>query len=169
MFIKPDKLRSFLNCSGLRYTAEDGQKFNKTIKKRREIYRLILEFSFLPQLIAATALYMFVKGESAVLLDPLTGNMYFIVFLQIFIFSFFTLPKRFYPLRIFPAIAYLELIAAGFISGYVNAWLRFFLLAFFGLSIIALNLCALYGWKNLPDFKNINVTEIISDNVSKDD
>lgn len=165
----PDRLRSYLRCSDLIYTAEDRQKFNNEIKKRRNIFLLVLEFAFLPQIVAATVLYMFVKGESAVLLDPLTGNMYLAVFLQIFIFSFFTIPKRIYLLRLFPALAYVQLIAAAFISGYVNAWLRFFLLALFGLTLCALNTLALYGWKNMPQTKEENLAGLISDKINDED
>lgn len=141
-----DKLKSFLSCSDL------TERQNGTaIKKRREIYRLILDFSFLPQIITATVLYMFVKGESAVLLDSFIAKMYLAVFIQIFAFSFLTVPKRFYWLRLFPVLAYLELIAAALVSGYVSAWLRFFAFAFMGILTCAVNLCALYGWRQMKN------------------
>lgn len=144
-----NKLRSYLDCSTLKATTDD-------LRKRYNLYRLILDFSFVPQIVAATVIYMFVKGESAVLLDNYVAAAYLTVFSEIFILAVVNISKRFYFTRYLLALSYVQLMITGVLSGYTRAYFRFFSFAVLGIALCFINICALYGWKKLSQSIHLN-------------
>jgi hypothetical protein len=110
---------------------------------------LIVQFSFLPQVIWAALLYRRLVANSYVLINTRLHIALFVVFIEIIVFAVLTSPRKFYFTRFLLAGAYLQLLAT-FI------WFDFRLQRFielhneahyfiaFGALMTALNVIALY-------------------------
>lgn len=158
-----DSFKSFLSCDRLilRYPPDE---YGRALKRRRDLYRLIIDLAFVPQMVWATVLYMYVKGESAVLLDNFLAQSLLAAFITVLLCALVNLNKRFYFTRFVAAGAYALPLATAVFSAYSAAYLRFGLLMLFGISINLISICALYGWRNMP--KNSFVHERKEDEFS---
>jgi hypothetical protein len=77
---------------------------------KKVIYSIILQFSFLPQVIAAVLIYTKLKIESAVLIDGVLQKGLLIVFAEIAVFAILSVPRRFYFTKFLLFSAYAQLI-----------------------------------------------------------
>ena len=117
------------------------------IRERQTLFSLIIDFSFLPQVIWAVTLFVFVKGESAVLLSNSLAKAILAVFAEIAALALLSVTKRFYFIRYMQIGAYIQLVLTALIFGYRRAYVRFFAFGVCGIIIVFVNILSLYGYK----------------------
>jgi len=124
---------------------------------KKETLALFIEFSFLPQVLAAALIYNAMKGDSYVLIDPSVRAAFFAVFAEIVAFAFLTIPKRFAFTRFLLIAAYVQLALTVVLSKFYWRKLVFgqyrglnpIIYAFcaFGITLAVLNVTALVRYK----------------------
>ncbi|MDR2533082.1 MAG: hypothetical protein LBC82_09610 [Oscillospiraceae bacterium] len=116
----------------------------------KNICSLFIQFSFLPQVIWAAALYRKLAANSYVLTNSRLQTAFFAVFLEIVVFAVLTAFKRFYFTRFLLVAAYIQLLLTIVLFEFrrsqslVNESLAF---AAFGAFMAALNMIMLYTYK----------------------
>jgi len=125
----------------------------------KKIYGLYIEFSFLPQVISSALIYRQVRFDSAVLLNTALRGALTAAFLEIALFSFLTIPKRFIITRIVLIAAYVQLLVTVFLFSFrwilyrhgtyhgMNTYL--FMFCAIGIMLTILNLIALIKYRKV--------------------
>jgi len=107
---------------------------------KKETLALYIEFSFLPQVLAAALIYNAMKGDSYVLIDPSVRAAFLSVFIEIIVFAFLTVPKRFVFTRFLLIAAYIQLILTIVLSKFY--WRKLVFGQYRGLNPIIYAFCA---------------------------
>lgn len=107
---------------------------------KKEFRALYIEFSFLPQVVAAALIYGGIRFDSAVLLNRSLRAAFFAAFLEIVVFAFLTIPKRFIFTRFLLMAAYIQLILTVTLSKFY--WRRLVFGSYRGLNPLLFGFCA---------------------------
>jgi len=116
---------------------------------KEKICSLYIDFSFLPQVIGSASIFWQIRFDSAVLLDKSLRSALYANFLEIAVFAFLTIPKRFRITRILLIAAYIQLPVTvrifkfTWIARYVNMNGYLYGFCLIGIILAALNLAAL--------------------------
>jgi hypothetical protein len=127
---------------------------------KKTLFALIIDFSFLPQVIWAAITYKFIAFDSAVLIETGLQAAFLIVFIEIVVLAVLTAIKRFYLIRFLLLAAYVQLILTVVINEFYNRLfilggrLQFlhhyiFVFAAGGILFALLNLYALYRYRKI--------------------
>jgi hypothetical protein len=158
------KIKDFLNCADIK---DDENK----IKKRRTLFTLLIDFSFLPQVVAAAWIYSVVANDSVVLIKQHMQIAFLFVFIEIVVFAVMTAVKKFYLSRFLLIAAYLQLIITMYAVGFsgrelmlfgtlrwynvIRADSVFYVFAGVGIILAIVNLLAFYGYKNIKEMEKL--------------
>jgi len=128
----------------------------KESENKKLVYSLIIDFSFLPQIIWATLLFINIRGESPVLIYREVSTIFLVVFAEIAVLSILNIIKKFYFLRFLLIGAYLQLVFTVLLLSNAPSflYLRVFVFAAFGIIIALANMAALYGYKKIMQKEN---------------
>ncbi|MCL1823639.1 MAG: hypothetical protein FWG44_05495 [Oscillospiraceae bacterium] len=118
-------------------------------KKKKLICTLVIDFSFLPQVIWAAVLFFQIKNESPVLIRTGISSAFLAVCAEIVVFSLFCIIKRFYFLRGLLVCSYIQLIVTAFYFQYSQIYLKVWLFGVFGITVAVANLYALVHYRKL--------------------
>ncbi len=136
-----EKIKSILRC--------DGINDEKKLSKIKNIYRLILDFSFFPVALTAILVYNSLRGESAILLDAELELSYIIVLAELVLVSVLGISKRFYFTKYLLFGVAIQIVITALVGGYTLSYVRLFLTAFLTAVTAIINICVLYGWKSM--------------------
>jgi len=121
----------------------------------KTICAFFVQFSFLPQVIWASSLYLKLAANSYVLIAPRLHMALFVLFLVVIVLAVLTSVRRFYVIRLLLLGAYTVLLVMviPFEFRHAENIVRNEALAFaaFGAIMAALNMTALYIYKNINE------------------
>ncbi|MCL2696576.1 MAG: hypothetical protein FWE74_00685 [Oscillospiraceae bacterium] len=126
---------------------------------KKNICSLIVQFSFLPQVIWAVALHRRLAANSYVLTNGALQTAFLLVFAEIVIFAALTSFKRFYAARFLLVGAYIQLILTMALFGFrLERWVAlnnetYYFIAF-GALMTAINAIAFYIYKGTLNEKD---------------
>ena len=143
--------------------------------KIKTILSLLIDITFLPQVIIAAWVCTAVFNDSYLLINTGLRLVFFIVLAEIAVLAILTAIKRFYITRFILFAAYIQLIVTTLVTGIerdlmlfgtgadnfrntIPAKYVFFIFAGVGIYLTVINLIALYGFKKLKE-KEITTDE----------
>ena len=137
-------LKSFLNGVDLEQPA---------LKKRRQLFALIIDLSFFPQAVWAALLYYSLMKNpyfmSRYLIYGYHADAMLFSCAAIVVLALLCLIKRYYIIRLLLIAGYMAFLIAVRLLGFSGVYLSCTLFAVFGIIVALLNLTALYGYKQI--------------------
>lgn len=127
----------------------------RQLQQRYMIYIMVLEFSFLPQVVCAVFLFLDLSGDSALLLSDSAYFAYLAVCSMIGFFSILAKLKRFRVPKYALLFCYALLLLLTVFTGFFRAFYRVITLALFGILLTVLGLFIQKGYFALKDKKEI--------------
>ena len=148
-----NKVTEFFECENL-ITALDslaagGVAYNalkRHLERRFMLYILVLEFSFLPQVVCAVFLFLDLSGDSALLLSDSMYFAYLAVCSMTGFFAILAKLKRFRVPKYALLFCYALLVALSVFTGFSRAFYRVFTFALFGVLLTVLGLFIQKGY-----------------------